>query len=163
MSYQTLKEQIEEMLKVDQDLRFKAGREPGLINYLVYCIDEIHNARIKRIIKKYGWPTSELIGADGMKSFWLLIQHQDYDLDLQEEALRDSDFAPKEKAYLTDRILINQGKLQLYGTQFKRDDALSQLVPLPIENPETVNERRKEAGLESLEAYLEEANKVSKP
>ena len=53
-----------------------------------------------------------------MKAFWLLIQHQDNDVELQKQCLKRCNFELKNNAFLTDRVLINQGKKQIYGTQF---------------------------------------------
>lgn len=150
----------------EQKLRFQAGREftktnkLGIYNDLVYIIDSINNLRIKEIISKHGYPTRKLLGTVGMKNFWLLIQHQDEDLDLQLECLANSDFAPVEKAYLTDRVLLAQGKKQKYGTQFttKKGKRVSQ----PIDKKSNVNAIRKSVGLESLEKYLEKANSLLK-
>lgn len=132
------------MVGVDQDLRLQAKPGKELINYMIYAIDAVHNYRIKDIIKNYGYPTQKMIGAKGMSDFWLLIQHQDYDLKLQEECSKNCDFSPENKAYLVDRILVNNGLKQRYGTQLNQ----------PIEDQKNVDERRKSVGLESLAQYL---------
>lgn len=139
---------IIEMAKIDQELRTQAKPGKELINYLIYAIDGIHNYRLRKIIEKYGYPTQKTMGKEVINSFWLLIQHQDYDIDLQENCLKNCDFEPKDKAYLTDRVLVNKGKKQIYGTQFKRIDG--KLTPAPMENKANVNKKRKAAGLKSL-------------
>ncbi len=147
---------IEQMAKVDQDIRNNASDGFGEKNYLVYAVDAGHAGRIRQIITDYGYPTQDLIGPEAMRAFWLLVQHQDFDLILQEACLTNCDFEPKEKAYLTDRIRVNNEQPQLYGTQFTRKDG--KLVPRPIEDEARVDDRRREVGLDSLENYSKKMN-----
>lgn len=146
------------MRNIDQDLRTQAPQKAAteLINYVVYAVDEVHNSRIKRIVAEYGFPTVELVGREAMSAFWLLIQHQAYDLKLQEEALEKCDFLPNEKALLTDRILVSKKEKQIYGTQTRRSD--SGFEPFPIEDEAHVDERRKSVGLSKLKEYMKERN-----
>jgi len=164
---------IKMMFEVDQDLRLQCvankkiqvplfemnnkdyGKIKGekllkgasLGGALIYILDNVHNIRIWNIIDKYGYPTSKLIGKNGMHYFHILIQHQDYDLKLQEECLKKCDFSPKDKAYLTDRVLLNSGKKQIYGTQFFFDKKIGKLEMKPVENSKMVNRKRKEVGI----------------
>ena len=147
------------MAGVDQDLRLSARPGKGPLNYLIYVIDAIHRLRILELVGEYGYPTQRLVGKEGMKKFWLLIQHQDMDQKLQRECLKRCDFAPPEKAYLTDRILVNGGKSQRYGTQFYLNEE-KRHVPRPIENAARVDERRKKAGLSTLKEYTAEMRRA---
>ena len=51
-------------------------------------------------------------------------------------------------ALMKDRILMDDGKPQIYGTQWHNGKLYK------LESPENVNKRRKEMGLEPLEQYL---------
>ena len=151
-------------VEFEQTLRFRAGKEHiqgskelGVFNYFVYIIDAINNIRIKEIIVKHEYPTQKLLGKTGMKKFWLLIQHQDEDLELQKNCLEKCDFAPLEKAYLTDRVLLAEGKKQRYGTQYKRE--ANGYVCKPLEDPKNINKLRKSVGLGTLEKYMRLSNK----
>lgn len=95
-----------------------------------------------------------------MNAFWLLIQHQDFDLDLQKACLKKCDFNKKDKAYLTDRILVSQGKKQKYGTQFYKNKK-GNLVPRPIKALDQLDKRRKNVGLESFSRYKKKIKKVN--
>jgi hypothetical protein len=64
----------------------------------------------------------------------------------------------REKAYLTDRILVNNSKKQLYGTQFYRDKR-GVLIARPIKNKDNLDKRRKAVGLESFQKYSKEITK----
>jgi hypothetical protein len=57
---------------------------------------------------------------------------------------------------LEDRVLVGEGKKQLYGSQVVAGpDGLPRLHP--IEDPENVDERRRAIGLPPLEEYLRRA------
>ena len=58
---------------------------------------------------------------------------------------------PVDFAYLTDRVRINAGRPQLYGTQLELVDGRRR--PRPIERPDTVDRRREALGMRSLRAY----------
>ena len=115
----------------------------SMANFLVYSIDAIHNVKLHRIINDYGYPNTNYLGKRGLYYFWLLIQHQDEDFKLQNDCYKHCDFALKEKALLTDRILIRQGKKQIYGTQFFRDKKTGNMRLRPVENYKIANNLRK--------------------
>lgn len=173
--------EIKLMFDIDQDIRFQGSMNKkltdplrdlvdkkenskktnlnfGLANFLVYSIDAANSYRIEKIIKSFGYPTSKLIGKKGMYYFHLLIQHQDFDLDLQKKCLKNCDFEQKSKAYLTDRVLINSGKKQLYGTQYMMNKKNDGMIPQPIQDPKNVEKRRKEVGLSSMKDELKIIN-----
>ncbi len=156
MINKTLAKQINEMYKVDQDLRGQAKRGRGPINFLIYAIDWVHNYRIKKIIELYGYPNLKLIGKGGLHNFWLLIQHQDFDIELQKACLKRCCFSKKDEAFLTDRILIKREGRQLYGTQFRRVGQKLELFP--IKDKKMINSRRKKVGLNPLEKYSQKIN-----
>ncbi len=174
--------EIQDMFEMDQDLRFSWNNESlkqpiinfgtttkktpkhikkkwGLLNYLVYILDHIHNTHIHRIIEQYGYPTSKLLGKKGLFQFFVLVQHQDSDSELQKQCLEYCNFSPKDRAYLTDRVLINEGKKQRYGTQFQRDTKTQKIVSKPIENLKQVERLRSTIGLMPLKKELQLMNR----
>ncbi len=156
-------QKIKRWKKFEQKLRFKAmeesggANERGIYDELVYLVDAINNFRIKEIIGEHGYPTHKLLGKQGMKDFWLLVQHQDEDLELQQSCLSNCDFASIERAYLTDRILLAEGKKQIYGTQFTRKN--KKLVLRPVRNRKDIDKLRKKAGLETLAEYTKKMSR----
>ena len=56
-------------------------------------------------------------------------------------------------ALMEDRILMENGRKQKYGSQL-RSQGDGPLLLYPVEDPEHVNERRAAMGLETIEAYL---------
>ena len=61
-------------------------------------------------------------------------------------------------AYLTDRVLLAEGKKQLYGTQFIQIDG--KLQPRPLEDEANVDKLRATVGLPSLAEYLKQAEEA---
>ena len=123
-------------------------------------LDVAHGDRLRPILREHGWPGRSLVGEDGAESAWLIVQHCDRQLDLQREALAlltaavaAGEASARQLAYLTDRVCVNEGRPQRYGTQMTAD-AEGRSVPWPIEGPEHVDERRRAAGMPDLAEYL---------
>lgn len=121
-------------------------------------IDAENMVWLKDVISKKGWPGKSLVGGQGAKDAWILIQHADADREFQQlclrkmESLPQGEVDPRDVAYLTDRVLVGTGKKQKYGTQAIYRDG--KFVPNPIENEAEVDQRRKAVGLEPLDEYL---------
>ncbi len=122
-------------------------------------VDRRNTKRMKEIVDKHGWLTPWMVGRDGARAAWLLVQHADHDLAFQREMLAmmechniDEQVHPADLAYLTDRVRVNEGKPQVYGTQFHVVDG--KLTSRPIEDEENVDKRRKSAGLSPLKEYI---------
>jgi hypothetical protein len=49
---------------------------------------------------------------------------------------------------------LRQGRRQIYGTQLAFDEATGESYLEPLEDPDNVDKRRAEAGLEPLQDYL---------
>ncbi len=127
---------------------------------LILEIDAKHNQRLKEIISTYGWPGIRLVGIEGSLAMWLLVQHQDRDpefqtqcLQLLKEAVEKQDAGYREYAYLLDRVKSNGNLLQVYGTQWTQKEG--KIVLYPCEDPQNLNQRRFEAGLNTIEEYRE--------
>ncbi len=157
-----LARKIQQMVKADQDIR-KTGvissNSKQLLKNLTITTKE-NTEVMKKIVKQFGWPTIRLVGKRGSNSAWLLIQHADCDLKFQKHCLRLMTKEAKKRnvlwenvAYLTDRVLINSGKPQLYGTQFYQKGIELSPCPLSIKDTDSLNAIRKKIGLEPYEDY----------
>jgi hypothetical protein len=119
---------------------------------------------LKGIVAKQGWPTITDIGKDGFNAAWLLVQHADADRPFQKQCLElmeklpRNEVIPSNVAYLTDRVLVADGKKQKYGTQFTQVDGKHQ--PQPIEDEANVDKRRKELGLSTMAEYTRQIEKM---
>ena len=121
-------------------------------------VDEANTRWLGELLATRGWPGQTLVGAAGAQAAWLLAQHADRDPGLQQaflDALREAvgrgEASPAHLAYLEDRVRVNADQPQLYGTQFTQQGG--ELAPHPIEDPERLDERRAEVGLEPFAAY----------
>jgi len=108
---------------------------------------------LKEIVDKFSWPSNSLVGQTASHWAWFIAQHSDHDIDFQEKCLQLMKNLPKgdtnlpDLAHLEDRVRVNRGKKQLYGTQFS--GATEQTMTLqPVEKPDELEIRRKEMGLE---------------
>jgi len=156
---------LEELLSrrdVDQAARSAfAGDDQEAVERLIQ-IDDDNAAWLRKVVDTVGWPGSSLVGDEGAHAAWLLAQHADRHPSLQrrflmllEKAVTVGEASPTDLAYLTDRVLLASGKLQIHGTQITARDG--RFVACRLRNPETVDDRRASVGLGSLETYLRSA------
>jgi hypothetical protein len=143
---------------VEQALRNLPLDEPAVLERLT-AVDADNQEWLRRVVEERGWPGRRLVGEGGATHAFLLAQHAS-DLDFQLRcrdlvaAAVDAGEAPRAQlAYLDDRIRMRQGLAQRYGTQI-RLDADGRPVPFAIEEPEGVDERRREVGLGPLAEYV---------
>lgn len=124
-------------------------------------VDRLNRERLKAIIQEYGFPTRQLVGKDAVQGIFLIIQHSDGDKEWQKEqlpyirkAVKQGDMDGQSYAYLYDRIKINGGEKQLYGTQFKNVDPINRRVELAdTEDVENLDRRRMEVGIMPIHMY----------
>lgn len=89
--------------------------------------DSLQVIFLDSIINRYGfWPGLDMVGWEGDEAAWLIAQHADDFVEFQEKCfalLLKSDQLentnPHNVAYLYDRIQINKGGKQRYGTQMR--------------------------------------------
>ena len=163
-----LKAEILAMCAEDQSARLKISDYKNISEEEQKNLSEIeakHNLQLKKIISAYGWPGIHLVGVKGAMGIWLLVQHQDHNLEFQKrclallkEAVGKQDAQYREYAYLLDRVRKNENVPQVYGTQWDFKDGKCLLYP--VEEPENLNLRRLEAGFNSIEEYSEEMKKA---
>ncbi|GHF09760.1 MULTISPECIES: DUF6624 domain-containing protein [Streptomyces] len=117
-----------------------------------------HGDRLAQIMTEHGWPTVALVGEEAATSAWLIAQHADRQLDVQRRALRlmeQDDATPaRQLAFLRDRVLVNEGRKQVYGTQIAGVGKGGAPVPWPCEEPERVDELRAGVGIEPFGEYV---------
>ena len=116
---------------------------------------------LDRVLTDIGWPTPPRFDESVPDRFWLLVQHQDQDVDLMERGLRALRLAvdryPRGRrnlAYLEDRVAVNRGRPQIYGTQVFYDELGCN--PGLSTDLELLDDRRATAGLQSLQEYYSE-------
>jgi hypothetical protein len=148
-----LREELLVMFQEDQDERTGRSTENN---------DRERADRLTEIVAEHGWPTHSMVGTDGGTAAWLIAQHADFDVEYQEQMLElltaavDADEADaSEMAYLVDRVAVNNGEPQVYGTQIG-GCGTDGPVPGEIADEATVDDRRAEVDLAPLADYLAE-------
>jgi hypothetical protein len=117
--------------------------------------DAANLATLRGIVDQYGWPDRNVVGTDAADAAVTLVLHADADPAFQRKCLgliqARGAVPPISVAYLTDRVLVNEGKPQVYGTRFAVDGG--QVVPFPMEDAEHVDDRRRAVGLPPMDDY----------
>ena len=127
----------------------------------VIAADRRHTARMREIVKEYGWPTYDLVGEGPSNSAWLIVQHADRNplfqakcLTLLEEAVKNQQANPSNYAYLYDRVQVSQGRKQRYATQSSTNNGLTEGQFYPLEDEFNVQKNREAMGVtRSVEEY----------
>ncbi len=159
--------EILDMAKKDQELRarlkpHKAFTEEEKIEWAM--LHDSQTESLKHIIKTIGWPTVSKVGKEASQAAWLIAQHADHDVSFQKECLATMSAEKPEEvseidiAYLHDRICMNEGVPQFFGTQMTKNK-YGEYGPYPIENAEQVDERRAKIGLDTLAEYKDRHSK----
>ncbi|MEL0653401.1 DUF6624 domain-containing protein [Pseudoalteromonas issachenkonii] len=165
-----LQKELIEMEIEDQHIRNKIGEAgwqnpPKALLEKMMKIDESNTGKLKAIIKKHYWVTKDLVGVKGVGAAFLVIQHSPdvafkvkmlpY---LKQSYLNGEGVSGQQVALLTDRVLIAQGKKQIYGTQ--ADVSEGKVVFSPIEDETNVDKRREEMKMPPLDFYLKIMEKM---
>ena len=147
-----------DLLELQQrDQKVRSDKPIDMI--LMSKIDRENTIFVKDIIKAFGWPTSDLVGKEGMRALFLIIQHAVHDLEFQKQGLlefksllkTDSSFMSK-IVYLSDRIAMQENRAQKYGTQ--GNCVAGKFIVYTLENNELVDQYRTEAGLMPIGEYI---------
>ena len=118
-----------------------------------------HNIRrLEEIIAEIGWPKRTEVGDRAASAAFLILQHsalsyQKKYLALARAAVATNEMRGSSLALLEDRILLREGKNQIYGSQVRQNDA-GQWEAVSLEDPESVDQRRASVGLGPLSEYL---------
>ncbi|MBN8678312.1 MAG: hypothetical protein J0M29_08810 [Chitinophagales bacterium] len=119
---------------------------------------------IEKIFRQFGFPGYALAGRKTSEQYFLLVQHSDFNPEFQLKVLKSmkkevlkQNASGQNFAFLTDRVEINFGRPQIYGTQviMGRNTQIK-----PCVDPNKLNERRHSIGLPTIEEYLEKCNEV---
>lgn len=121
--------------------------------------DSINLIKVKAILDQYGWVGADVVGSQGNSTLFLVIQHSDQAtqekyLPMMREAVKNGKAQASSLALLEDRVALGQGKRQVYGSQIGRDAETKKYFVLPLEDPENVDKKRAEVGLEPLADYV---------
>ena len=120
---------------------------------------------IKNIADKYGFPGYDLVGKESSNNYWLLVQHSDFNVPFQKRMLKLMKLKVDKKnasgqsyAYLIDRINLNEGKQQIYGTQIIMGEGGTKLKP--CFDTLNLDKRRIAVGLSPIKEYLKQCDDI---
>ncbi|HUR93905.1 MAG TPA: DUF6624 domain-containing protein [Gemmatimonadales bacterium] len=164
MSADDLRRELLAMAELDVQVRAELAAEGTLFDGYhprMQAVHDAHATRLAAILDAHGWPGESLVGHDGADAAWLIVQHaiaqpalQRRALVILQEAVARGQAVARQAAMLEDRIRTFEGLPQRYGTQMDWD-AQGELSPLPIDDPEGVDQLRRSVGLGPLAHELE--------
>lgn len=162
-SWNDVRRELLALVEEDQQLRAELATEGSLFDGYHPRMRAVHEANAERlasIVNQRGWPGEPRVGPDGAKAAWLIVQHAIGRPAFLREALEALRLAAArgevpalQPALLEDRIRTLEGRLQRYGTQFDWDES-GELSPLPVEDPDGIDERRRAIGLGPLDQSI---------
>lgn len=163
MNLEEISKTILELKKKDDKLRAELLQSGSLSNNYNQEMEALHNSnakKLRQIMRKIGFPTSDKVGEEASNAAWLIIQHAIGQPDFMREAagllkkaVDKGKASPIKLAYLTDRIAVFEGGLQRFGTQFDWDEN-GEMNPSPFDDLTKVNQRRKALDLNTLEEQI---------
>lgn len=139
----------------------QGGRHTPVIKALWHAkkmINEETLNRIEEIIAEHGWPKKSDVKGSAASTVFLIIQHADLDVQLKylpmmKEAVANGEANGSSLALLIDRTNLRQGIKQIYGSQIGRDKETGDMYVQALDDPDNVEDRRKEIGLGPLSEY----------
>jgi len=121
-------------------------------------IDKENLAKLKSLIKKYGFPTIPLVGKKAHQAAFLIAQHAASDkkfmlyfLNEMESRLGSMEITDQYYAYLLDRTNLMSDLKQIYGTQGNCINGIYEVTN--IKDPIKLPQLRKEIGLLTLTEF----------
>jgi hypothetical protein len=133
--------------------------------------DSLRLATFQALERRYGWPRDKAVGAGSVQQAYLLVQHAPDQIQASYQdtlraahargELRSADYA----TYL-DRVWVNQGRPQQYGTQSSRRvlaNGQEEDYLFPVEDLPHLDQRRATMQLEPLLSQLRPGTTILKP
>ena len=170
-SAQDLNAELRAMYELDQASEMKAHHEDIAERLAWRRLTARHGDRLREILLEHGWPEDPAAS----EAAWLLAQHADHQIDVQRLALRLMEDAVtktakashttkatggtpdvegvRRLAFLRDRLAVNEGREQTYGTQIGGVTEDGAPIPWPVADPDGMDARRAEAGIAPFDAY----------
>lgn len=149
---------LEEIYTLDQNMRSSDSQKKYDPK-----IDRQNLIKVISLIDKCGMPTTKEISKKQMNAIWLVFQHADNTnrkkyFPLLKKSAENGDLSKSSIALMEDRILMMDGKPQIYGSQISENRETKKWELYKLEKPETVDKRRAEVGLGSLKEYVKNWN-----
>ena len=142
------------------------------------AIDRSHAHRLGQILDVIGWPTERVVGAEASAAAFEIARASSHDPELQRrclslmhDRLASGEVDPERVALLTDRVRIQAGKGQWYGTHVRvhrnEHGTMVATETAPIDDAAGLDRRRDELGLDPWRHYCRKvadtATRASRP
>ena len=122
--------------------------------------DSTNLAAVSHILDTYGWPSG--LSDEANNAIFLVIDHSDLKtmnkyIRLFHDAVDKGYLSMNDLVTMEDRMLMNAGKPQKYGTQAYSlvEDGKTEIYIWPVEDPDRLDALRKSVGLMPIDSYLE--------
>ena len=122
--------------------------------------DNTNLAAVSHILDTYGWPSG--LSDEANNAIFLVIDHSDLKtmnkyIRLFHDAVDKGYLSMNDLVTMEDRMLMNAGKPQKYGTQAYSlvEDGKTVIYIWPVEDPDRLDALRKSVGLMPIDSYLE--------
>jgi hypothetical protein len=146
----------EEDIRVRQEL-IDSGELGGEYVPRMESVHVKNAARLRELIGLHGWPAEDIAGPDGCGAAWLIAQHavgepqfQRSVLELMRASVAEGRSPAWHAAYLEDRIAMQEGRPQRYGSQWMDDPRDGRPRPWKLADPDRVTAFRASVGLAPL-------------
>ena len=138
------------------------SKERLLIEKEMQRFDSLDLVKVLALKKHYGFPAYSKVGEQAGNNAFLAIQHADAKtrkafLPELVRAAKKCEASLYNVALMQDRVRMDDGKKQLYGTQYMRKtlpDGSTVDYVCPIEDYANVDKRRIKMGLDSFHVFL---------
>jgi len=154
-----LRDELLKLKKKDQERLNKsiAEKKPDASIERIRNSEENNAGRLCPILKQYGWPTTGLVGGDGVEAAFQLLRNSVPQLKVDllpviVAATSVGEVSRPSFASYVDRLRLDAGLKQLFGTQATIMNGF--LVLFPIEAEAQVDARRKQFEMPPLAGYL---------
>jgi len=139
------------------------SKEELALSKKISVMDAENQKMVSSVLDKYGWLGPETIGSRGSRALFIVLQHapsamQEKYLPMMRSAVKQGKAKATNLAMLEDRVLMEKGKNQIYGSQLFSDS--TGMYVCPIEDVDNLDKRRAEIGLMSMKDYLSNWNIV---
>ncbi|TDS14863.1 DUF6624 domain-containing protein [Sphingobacterium paludis] len=163
-----MKDELREMVAIDQvAAKVRTGKYKDYTEEQWQAfkdsVFQTNHKVLEGYFSRYGYLGYQQVGKESSNHFWLLVQHCDHDPAFQRKVLKAmqkevkrENANPENYAYLFDRVQVNAGEKQRFGTQV---DYLVRTTGRAIPkfgllDSARVDQLRKEHNLGSLKDYL---------
>lgn len=121
-------------------------------------LNALHTSKLledlNKIIIQYGYPGKTLVGTEYAIAFSIIssanIEYKEKHYNTIIDAANKGELEWKDVAFFVDKVKVAKKKKQVYGTQYKINEAQSKMLHYPIEDIDKLNERRKQVGLNEI-------------